>query len=857
MEIILTSNKNDQMENRECTPHNMGQTNTGQINGGFYKKIAHAYGWRTQKQFKLYAANNCKLSKSISRRHYLLKCRRKRLIPSFIESRVNRFRCMFAKSPVEKKVDTCLKSFMDKLLNLCIEENSVTIYETKRRMGQIKEKFEHSAVSGLREAWYSFESQNDIFKTASIQKCNVTCKRKLDRLHSRNMNRIEWNESAVVNMTNIEVPAEVKMMLSFGPKFAVDYAPEEVPLLRLITDCENICNRESDDVKKNTLRGKVANVITNRSYKRKLNWQDRMFKDAADETASFLRRNKNVVIAQSDKGKKTIVMYKEEYHRKVMQLLEDGETYRRMDGDPTEKVQKNLNSLIDKLAKCGYVEQSMAKQVMTANAIPPKMYILIKTHKEGEPGRPVISTIGSAVYNLSKYLASILKPLVRTDYNIKNSMEARDDIKQVKCDENDVLVSFDVKSLFTKIPLERLRRILREKWHRIKQRTIMSQNTFMALIEICIKDGSYFVYNGQVYMQVEGLPMGSALSPVLAAIVLDALMEEIMERISGYVKLLKKYVDDFIAVIKIEHIDEVLSVLNGYNSSIQFTVEKEVNRTLPFLDMVLHREVDGHVLTEWYEKACSSGRLLSFHSKHPMKQRINTAKGLMNRVISLTDTEYLPAAVEKIVNILGKNHYPKHIVDGLFGEWEKRYENKMEKEKEVKKYVGMIYVAGYTEILSKIFQKDLDVIVAPKAKNTMKTVFPILKDSDDVTKQSNAIYCVPCTICKAIYIGQTKRYVGVRLKEHEKEIEKIWERPDEAAKHGECALAEHYRNFGHDMDFQKTKILDRERNLDKRRTLEALHIWTNENTCNERTDTDGISKIYSDILTKVKRQLDR
>lgn len=97
----------------------------------------------------------------------------------------------------------------------------------------------------------------------------------------------------------------------------------------------------------------------------------------------------------------------------------------------------------------------------------------------------------------------------------------------------------------------------------------------------------------------------------------------------------------------------------------------------------------------------------------------------------------------------------------------------------------------------------------------------------------------------------------MRLKEHEKSIEKVWERPEVAAKHGECALAGHYRDTGHNMNFQRTTILDKEINLGKRQTLEALHIWTNENTCNARTDTDGISRIYSDILTKVKRQQGR
>jgi hypothetical protein len=55
----------------------------------------------------------------------------------------------------------------------------------------------------------------------------------------------------------------------------------------------------------------------------------------------------------------------------------------------------------------GEMRISTAKPLMVNNAVIPKLYILIKTHKIGYPGRPVVSTVGSVLYPMSKYLANI------------------------------------------------------------------------------------------------------------------------------------------------------------------------------------------------------------------------------------------------------------------------------------------------------------------------------------------------------------------------------------------------------------------------------------------------------------------
>ncbi|CAD6241747.1 GSCOCG00012628001-RA-CDS [Cotesia congregata] len=54
--------------------------------------------------------------------------------------------------------------------------------------------------------------------------------------------------------------------------------------------------------------------------------------------------------------------------------------------------------------------------------------------------------------------------------------------------------------------------------------------------------------------------------------------------------------------------------------------------------MVVMRTEDGNLLTNWYQKPTSSGRLLNFYSHHPTAQKQSVALGLLYRAIKLSHT---------------------------------------------------------------------------------------------------------------------------------------------------------------------------------------------------------------------------
>ena len=69
------------------------------------------------------------------------------------------------------------------------------------------------------------------------------------------------------------------------------------------------------------------------------------------------------------------------------------------------------------------------------------------------PFRPIVSSIGTYNYNLSKFLCSLLDPHVPAHYNARDTFSFVQEINQLPTKGN-FMVSFDVESLFTNIPLE-------------------------------------------------------------------------------------------------------------------------------------------------------------------------------------------------------------------------------------------------------------------------------------------------------------------------------------------------------------------------------------------------------------------
>lgn len=94
--------------------------------------------------------------------------------------------------------------------------------------------------------------------------------------------------------------------------------------------------------------------------------------------------------------------------------------------------------------------------------------------------------------------------------------------------DNYVLVSFDVTSLFTNIPLDLELQGIRNRWGHIKNLTKILMDDFISAVEL-ILSSTFFTFDNIIYKQIFGTLMRSPLSSVIADIVMQE--EEYRKRI--------------------------------------------------------------------------------------------------------------------------------------------------------------------------------------------------------------------------------------------------------------------------------------------------------------------------------------
>ena len=217
---------------------------------------------------------------------------------------------------------------------------------------------------------------------------------------------------------------------------------------------------------------------------------------------------------------------------------------------------------------------------------------------EGQPGKKIaevsVSTIGSVNYNLAKEMTRILNPLTgTTPSHILNSTHFVQLSRNVKLDDEDLMVSFDVCSLFTKVPIDEAMLIVAKKLEEdesLGDRTSLTPSSICQLTELCLQT-TYFQQNGKLWEQCDGAAMGSPLSPVVANLYMEAFEQEAIERALDKPKLWVRYVDNTFVIWQHgqDKLESFLELLNNMRDPIKFTIEIEQNGQLPFMDVLVEK----------------------------------------------------------------------------------------------------------------------------------------------------------------------------------------------------------------------------------------------------------------------------
>ena len=417
--------------------------------------------------------------------------------------------------------------------------------------------------------------------------------------------------------------------------------------------------------------------------------------------------------------------------------------------------------------------------------------------------------------------------------------------------KNSIIGSLDVTSLYTKIPneegIQACRRYLqqsRNQWMKPSTQSILD------LLRLVLNKNS-FQFNNKHYLQVGGVSMGTKTAPSFANLFMRDLEEKLIDNHPKKPRLWLRYVDDIFIIWDHgeEALIDWVNYLNNTHASIKFTLEYS-EKSINFLDTKVIKDEKNKLYTDLYCKQTDTNSYLDHKSAHPphCKRALPYSQFLRIKRICTKKEDYEKHAKRKIGEFQQKG-YPhkllresKSKVDEI--NREELFKKKEKSEKELGTFLTTTFRPG-NHTVTKTVKGNWDTLARSTTtrkmhENGLKIGYKRPKNLRDILmkakvnynpdgnkeesrrkkckrknckyckmlnkslnlqhkkrdyqcktniscESSNLIYCLECTRCNKKYIGETKRELRTRIREH---LNKIDNKDDATVYHhyhsGEC-----------------------------------------------------------------------
>ena len=153
-----------------------------------------------------------------------------------------------------------------------------------------------------------------------------------------------------------------------------------------------------------------------------------------------------------------VILDRSDYDSGVLKIISDSTKFKPIKEDPTLLRESQLQWFLRKLKSNGHLDPKVYSKIYPSGSQPARIYGLPKMYKPRGPNslppfRPIVSSIGTYNYELAKYLCSLLQSYIPSNYCTQDSFTFVNEIQDIPLLVN-FMVSFDIESLFTNIPLD-------------------------------------------------------------------------------------------------------------------------------------------------------------------------------------------------------------------------------------------------------------------------------------------------------------------------------------------------------------------------------------------------------------------
>ena len=362
------------------------------------------------------------------------------------------------------------------------------------------------------------------------------------------------------------------------------------------------------------------------------------------------------------------------------------------------------------------------------------------------------------------------------------------------------------------------------------------------LIKLSVVDAK-FSFNNKYYKQKFGTSMGNCLSPVISNLYMEFFEKHLLPPILPANAQWFRYVDDVLCVWPVNSdVDEFLSNLNNLVPSIKFTMEKEHNNAIPFLDILINRN-NRELTYNVYRKPTNNLSYVHYYSAHPLSVKISTFSAMFLRAYRICSPIFLNNELETIKFIANKHKYPHYIVDRARCRAYNTFTQTNIVNNRIEYGSNCLTLPFHNNFihLPKLLKKFFNVNVIFKGAVTLKQYL-----ISNAPRNNNAcIYHIPCKDCELFYVGQTGKALQTRIKQHRYSIRTA----------DQCnSLFVHLNSNNHCINFDDAKVLRYAKDFNDRHIIESTIISATFN--NNINITPGFYSLDSYIKNSILKFLD-
>ena len=658
-------------------------------------------------------------------------------------------------------------------------------------------------------------------------------------------------EKVIFNISSKPVPKRIKFLLAFGLNFKLpvwklnfyDYFLSFEKLIASLSKLQLPERFQFQDVKV-----KVRNIC-HKYYQgfRSSRIFSSVFSKADISALKEWATDKSIIVTKPDKGRGVVILDKSKYVEKMSSVLADRSKFRLVSESVDKpsllngslhkimlQVEDKVNRLLDRMKKLSMISKELYSELFVSGSVPGILYGLPKVHKLLVPLRPIFSACGTPTYKLAKYLVSILAPLTVNDYTVKNSFQFVDDIRKLEAKEDMYMVTFDIESLFTNIPVKETIDICIDSLFRSCTTVAgITKNFFRQMLEISVLN-SYFIFDQKLYQQVDGVGMGLPLGPTFANAFLCHHETNWLDNcpLDYRPVYYRRYVDDCFVIFRHpSHAQKFLDYLNVQHPKIKFTKETEVNKSISFLDVRVSR-FNNEFETSVYRKKTFTGLGTSFFSFIPTVIKKAIVKSAIFRAFNISSNYKLfDLELKFLTSFFCKNGFPKNLIEVSIGDFlRKRFnvDSAVATAKKLERY----FILPYFGDQSLLMQRDIVSLLSkfypylhPKIvlRNRL-TIGAFFRYKDRLPKpsQSGVVYKYCCASCQASYVGSTYQRLCTRVAQHQGKSHRTGQMLSCPTS---SSVREHALACRASLSIEDFEILGTNNMFPDLRILESLHIY--------------------------------